>query len=724
MINIENIIIKTFICTKQKSHRKHIWGQTMKLGYKISGGFAIGMIMVVLMGFYVSQELGPSSQTMEIIDTETAPLIEITSNMLRTYQDGIYYIRGFFASRQQEDYDNFLKNFNEAKVYMKQAQEFAASSETHKHLVEPINQITKIFSEYETAALDLYNKLMGVNSDSEEGGDIIKKIYNEYTTVATNISHTAMTDEVAMASLSELNILVTQLYILRGDFLNNLWEHVPNKMKEDVAKIDDLILNISALKNRFRSDDIRTGLSTLAKSISTYNQLLKEVITMTEESNVDLAYRRNLADALSAALTTLTNENLKRIQKESNYVNVHLQRANSLIYIITGILLFFTIITSYFITRSITKPVSATTQFAKSVASGNLDQHLKITSHDEIGQLGAALNTMVDSLKAKILEANEQHEAAKHQEEEARIATAKAEEALKKAEQGKNEGMITAAAHLEDIANIISSASTELSAQIEESGRGANEQASRVKETATAMDEMSTTVIEVAKNASETSEISTQTRQKAIDGADVVRKVIQSIETVHNQSRELKSDMAVLGDHAQSIDQIMGVISDIADQTNLLALNAAIEAARAGEAGRGFAVVADEVRKLAEKTMVSTTDVGNAIKAIQESATQSMSQVDSAVQNIEIATTLASQSGHALDEIVHMVDATADQVRAIATASEEQSASTEEINQSIAGINNIATETARAMDEASQAVSDLARQAQSLTTLIHEMKNP
>ena len=168
----------------------------------------------------------------------------------------------------------------------------------------------------------------------------------------------------------------------------------------------------------------------------------------------------------------------------------------------------------------------------------------------------------------------------------------------------------------------------------------------------------------------------------------------------------------------------MGVISDIADQTNLLALNAAIEAARAGEAGRGFAVVADEVRKLAEKTMVSTTDVGNAIKAIQESATQSMSQVDSAVQNIEIATTLASQSGLALDEIVHMVDATADQVRAIATASEQQSASTEEINQSISEINHIATETARAMDEASQAVSDLAKQAQSLASLIHEMKNP
>lgn len=694
----------------------------MKLGYKISSGFAIGMIMVIIMGFYISQELGPSSETMEVIDKETSRIIEISTDMLTSYQEAIYYMRGFFASRQQEDYDHFLKEFNKAKEYLNQAQTFVASSTSHKHLEKSINDIGKIFADYDTAAKDMYNKLMGVNDDSSEGGDIIKKIFQQYTQVASMISNQG--EENTVSDFSELGFLITQLYIIRGDFLNGLWEHNIGAMKGSVDSIDDLVNKISTFRSRFKSESIRNGLLSLSKSIGTYNQLLKEVIVMTEQSNVDLAYRRQLADALNEKLDTLTTDNLKRIQEESTYVNTRLQRANGLIYIITGVLLLITIIMSFIITRSITKPVTQTTAFAQSVAEGHLDQHLKITSNDEIGQLGVSLNTMVDSLKSKILEATQQNEAAKRKEEEARVATVRAEEALKKAEQGKHEGMVTAAGRLEDIANIISSASTELSAQIEESERGANEQAARVKETATAMDEMSTTVVEVARNASETSDISSQTRQKAIEGADVVRKVIQSIETVHNQSRELKSDMAVLGDHAQSIDQIMGVISDIADQTNLLALNAAIEAARAGEAGRGFAVVADEVRKLAEKTMVSTTDVGNAIKAIQESATQSMSQVDSAVQNIEVATTLASQSGLALDEIVHMVDATADQVRAIATASEEQSASTEEINQSISEINNIATETARAMDEASQAVSDLAKQAQSLTSLIHEMKNP
>lgn len=696
----------------------------MKLGYKISAGFAIGMIMVVLMGLYVSQELGPSSKTMAVIDKETSNIIEIASNILINYEEAIYYMRGFFASRQQKDYDRCIKELNEAKEYLNQAQQFASTSISNQNFKKEINEIGKIFADYEAAVENLYNKTIEFNEESSKGVDIIHSVFQQYTKIASILSKQYTTEDNTMMYFSELGLLMTQLYVLRGDYVNGLWEQNIDALKESVNGIDELINKLSIFKNRFRVEDIRSEFLALIKSVGAYNQLLKNLISMTEQSNVDLTYRRQLADALGEKLIKLVNDNLSKIHTESAYVNTRLQRANGLIFIITGILLLITIVVSFIITRSITKPVTQTTLFAQNVAAGHLDQHLKITSTDEIGQLGIALNTMVDSLKAKILEATQQSEAAKRKEEEARVATAKAEEALIRAEQGKHEGMVTAAGRLEDIANVISSASTELSAQIEESGRGANEQAARVRETATSMEEMSTTVVEVAKNASETSDISSQTRQKAIDGAEIVRKVIQSIETVHNQSRELKSDMAVLGDHAQSIDQIMGVISDIADQTNLLALNAAIEAARAGEAGRGFAVVADEVRKLAEKTMVSTTDVGNAIKAIQESATQSMSQVDSAVQNIEIATTLASQSGLALDEIVHMVDATADQVRAIATASEEQSASTEEINQSISGINHIATETARAMDEASQAVSDLAKQAQSLASLIHEMKNP
>ena len=173
---------------------------------------------------------------------------------------------------------------------------------------------------------------------------------------------------------------------------------------------------------------------------------------------------------------------------------------------------------------------------------------------------------------------------------------------------------------------------------------------------------------------------------------------------------------------ATRIGDVVAMISTIAGQTNLLALNAAIEAARAGEAGRGFAVVADEVRKLAEKTMASTQDVGNAIKAIQESAAKSSASVDDAVAQIEEVTGLASQSGTALQEIVSMADATADQVNAIATASEEQSAASEEISHSIETCSAMSRMISDTLRDASRAVLDMADQAQGLAGLVGNLR--
>ena len=354
---------------------------------------------------------------------------------------------------------------------------------------------------------------------------------------------------------------------------------------------------------------------------------------------------------------------------------------------------------------------------ARSVAAGNLE--LKAEGRP-VGVYNDILS-MVDNLKKNIEAAHQESDRARAESERARVAMGQAETAGREA-QAKTETMLKAADRLEEVVGIVSSASEELSAQVEQSERGAAEQAARMGEMATAMEEMNSTVLEVARNAGEASDASARTRQRAENGAQVVNRVVESIRKVQQQSMALKADMGTLGEHAQSISEIMGVISDIADQTNLLALNAAIEAARAGEAGRGFAVVADEVRKLAEKTMASTTDVGNAIKAIQQSADKNIRQVDAAVLDIETSTQLAVESGESLQEIVTMVDTSADQVRAIATASEQQSSTSEEINRAVSQVNNIAAETARAMQEAAHAVSDLAGQAQVLTRLIDEMK--
>ncbi|MDR2891902.1 MAG: methyl-accepting chemotaxis protein [Deltaproteobacteria bacterium] len=286
----------------------------------------------------------------------------------------------------------------------------------------------------------------------------------------------------------------------------------------------------------------------------------------------------------------------------------------------------------------------------------------------------------------------------------------------------KQDLILQVAAQATDISNRVAAASEEISAQVEQVSRGAETQRDRVESTASAMTEMNSTVLEVARNAGQASEQSELTKTKAQDGAALVDKVVQSINLVNRVAGNLQTNMAELGSQAESIGGVMNVISDIADQTNLLALNAAIEAARAGEAGRGFAVVADEVRKLAEKTMTATQEVGSNITAIQNSARTNINEVNEAAKAVTEATDLANTSGQALAEIVNLASANSAVVTSIATAAEEQSATSEEINSAIEEINKIVGETADGMVQSSAAVQELSNMAQELTTVMARLQ--
>jgi len=272
------------------------------------------------------------------------------------------------------------------------------------------------------------------------------------------------------------------------------------------------------------------------------------------------------------------------------------------------------------------------------------------------------------------------------------------------------------------ISGRVAAASEELSAQVEQVSRGAEMQRTRVESTASAMSEMNSTVMEVAKNAGQASEQSELSKNKANDGAALVDKVVHSINLVNKVATTLQKNMQELGTQAESIGGVMNVISDIADQTNLLALNAAIEAARAGEAGRGFAVVADEVRKLAEKTMTATQEVGSSISAIQNSTRTNIDEVGSAAKAVTEATELADASGKALGEIVQLATSSSSVVTSIATAAEEQSSTSEEINRAIEEINQIVGETTEGMTQASAAVHELSHMAQELNRVMEQLR--
>ena len=391
--------------------------------------------------------------------------------------------------------------------------------------------------------------------------------------------------------------------------------------------------------------------------------------------------------------------------------------------IISAITLLVLLGISSLVIRSALRPVNYLAETAGIIAGGKLEQNIEDSRFGgEMKVLSTALKKMIASLLEGISRAEALTGAAREESEKARLAMLEAEDARRAAD-ARRDGMLAAAGQLEEVVSVLSSASTELSAQVEQSSRGSEEQSGRVRETATAMEEMNATVLEVARNAQQAADVSHQARQQALEGSKIVTDAVKSIEAVHAQSIAIKEDMDVLGKQAEGIGQIMGVIADIADQTNLLALNAAIEAARAGDAGRGFAVVADEVRKLAEKTMIATQEVGQAITGIQEGTRKNIHNVEQAGVSIEEAAKLSVQSGESLKQILEFVHMVNDQVQSIATASEQQSAASEEINHSVEQVATISVETAQAMEQASSAVAELAQQSHALQRLIVEMKN-
>jgi methyl-accepting chemotaxis protein len=402
--------------------------------------------------------------------------------------------------------------------------------------------------------------------------------------------------------------------------------------------------------------------------------------------------------------------------------------ANSAIFniILIGIVAVgvFAVLGGYYVNRAVVGPVVSMAGYARQIGEGNYDSLPETCTYkDELRVLFNNLRTMVGELVKTISLAEDKTAEAEDKSRQAEQALAEAEEARKLAETAKRDGMLQAASELEQIVEHIAAASSELSAQINESKQGSDIQRERAAENATAMEEMNATVLEVASNAGQSAENAEFAKQEAQGGFRTMEQVTEAVVQLKQEAEKLGEEMEQLGVQAEAIGNVMNVITDIADQTNLLALNAAIEAARAGDAGRGFAVVADEVRKLAEKTMGATKEVGEAISSIQGSSRASMDSMTQTAEMVDSTTNLAGEAGSALESILDVIEKLAEQVRSIATAAEQQSATSEEINRATSEINRIADETSHAMEQSSLAMDQLAELSEKLNRVIDELKS-
>lgn len=334
-----------------------------------------------------------------------------------------------------------------------------------------------------------------------------------------------------------------------------------------------------------------------------------------------------------------------------------------------------TIVLALMLTRSIVGPISQALQVARTIASGDLSQRVQVEGSDEPAELLKALAAMRDSLSDTI------------------------------------EGISNASSQL-------ASASEELNAVTEDSARGLRQQNNELEQAATAVNEMTAAVEEVARNAASTSEASRETDEHSRNGQDQVHQTVSSINALTNDLTETAENVESLAAEVNSITQMLDVIRAVAEQTNLLALNAAIEAARAGEQGRGFAVVADEVRALAHRTQQSTTEIEQMIGSVHKGAGNAVQAMQGSTSMAATTLRLAQAAGEALEGVTRAVSSINERNLVIASASEEQVQVAREVDRNLVNIRDLSTQSAAGAEQTNSASQELSRLAVQLRDLV------
>ena len=429
------------------------------------------------------------------------------------------------------------------------------------------------------------------------------------------------------------------------------------------------------------SKDIRQEFDSLRKAIGEYAPVREEIIAATLDGDRETALALMRSQGL--AFERKIDESIKKLfdmkiagaqkRKDLNAAAARSALAQMTVLALAGMVV--AVALGLMVSRQITAPLRKVVGFAQAIAQGDLTHRLDMEQNDETGQLADAVNTMADRLNRLI-------------------------------------------AGVADNASQVAAAATQLTSNAEQMATGAEEVAAQTGTVATASEEMASTSAEIAQNCTAAAEESRRASDTAVQGSEVIRHTVGEMERIAERVRETARTVESLGARSDQIGEIIGTIEDIADQTNLLALNAAIEAARAGEQGRGFAVVADEVRALAERTSRATREISTMIKAIQQETKGAVASMEQGVREVERGTAEASQSGRALEEILEQVGCVTMQVNQIATAAEQQTSTTAEISGNIQQITDAVQQTARGAQETAAAARQLSQLSAELQHLI------
>jgi methyl-accepting chemotaxis protein len=457
----------------------------------------------------------------------------------------------------------------------------------------------------------------------------------------------------------------------------------------DQADYDSAVENASQAKEQLqavitdsKSDGSKKDAQTALTQLAAYLDAAKLV----HESSRRAEYLRNegmdvVGPKIAATVNSLRAELEKNATALEDAATKSASQATTMLIVGSLIASVIGVLSAFLIARAVLKPLRTVIDRLRDIAEGEADLTKRVdeTRKDELGELGKWFNVFVKNMQQILTD-------------------------------------------VRGASNQVAAAATEIAASSEEMARGMDQQSGQVTQIGSAVAEMSSSVIEVAKKSSQASEQATKAGQQATEGGSVVEQTVVGMQAINEAVSAGAVSVTELGKRGEQIGEIIKVINDIADQTNLLALNAAIEAARAGEHGRGFAVVADEVRKLAERTTKATEEVAGSIRAIQDETRTAVERMTTGTQQVEVGVEKANAAGITLKGIVASANDVASMIQSIAAASEQQSSASEQISRSLESISSVTREATAGASQAAQASTELSSKAEQLRSMVARFK--
>ncbi|GGE52972.1 chemotaxis transducer [Halopseudomonas oceani] len=490
----------------------------------------------------------------------------------------------------------------------------------------------------------------------------------------------------AILSINDMGIATSRVRALT---LRMLTLSDASDISDTRARLNDADQAMDTAERRYEalisSERERDAYEAFTKARDTYMTHQRQVVELVSQGQNAQAeevvnrYLNDDADNMVQKLASLTDINEKGATAATASSSVVFRDSLTVVLCVAAASLVLTIIMAIMLTRSIVTPLGKAVQLANVIASGDLTQQMQDQGKDEPAELLAALNTMQQNLAQTI------------------------------------HGINTSSTQL-------ASAAEELNAVTEDANRGIRQQNQEMEQAATAVNEMTTAVEEVATNAVSTSEASKETNERAQNGQHQVQQTVSSINSLTSNITETATSVETLAQDVRNIAQVLEVIRSVAEQTNLLALNAAIEAARAGEQGRGFAVVADEVRGLAHRTQQSTEEIERMIDTVQKGASSAVTAMQSSMGLATSTLSMAQQAGEALEDITRAIGSINERNLVIASASEQQAQVAREVDRNLVNIRDLSMQTAAGAQQTNAASQELSRLAVDLNSLVSRFR--